>query len=63
MIDPIRKKFPDWSDEKLQSGPQFDAGMFYCPYIPLQMLTAKANETPKIGFKTRYGIIANPFEK
>jgi len=41
----------------------FDAGLFYCPYVPLQMVRAVGENTfqPKIGFKTRYGIIANPF--
>jgi hypothetical protein len=41
----------------------FDAGMFYCPYVPLQMVRAIGENTfqPKIGFKTRYGLIANPF--
>lgn len=40
----------------------FDAGMFYCPYVPLQMLRAVDPNTfqPKIGFKTRYGIVGNP---
>ena len=41
----------------------FDAGMFYCPYVPLQMVRAVGEQSfqPKIGFKTRYGIVANPF--
>jgi hypothetical protein len=41
----------------------YDAGMFYCPYVPLQMVRAVGENSfqPKIGFKTRYGIIANPF--
>jgi len=41
----------------------FDAGIFYCPYVPLQMVRAVDTATfqPKIGFKTRYGIVANPF--
>jgi len=41
----------------------FDAGVFYCPYIPVEMYTAQGENTfnPKIGFKTRYGMIANPF--
>jgi hypothetical protein len=41
----------------------YDAGLFYCPYVPLQMVRAVGENTfqPKIGFKTRYGIIANPF--
>ena len=41
----------------------FDAGLFYCPYVPLQMVRAVDQNSfqPKIGFKTRYGIVANPF--
>jgi hypothetical protein len=41
----------------------YDAGIFYCPYVPLQMVRAvgQDNFQPKIGFKTRYGIVANPF--
>jgi hypothetical protein len=41
----------------------YDAGLFYCPYVPLQMVRAVGEQTfqPKIGFKTRYGIAANPF--
>ena len=41
----------------------YDAGIFYCPYVPLQMVRAVDPGTfqPKIGFKTRYGMVANPF--
>jgi hypothetical protein len=41
----------------------YDAGIFYCPYVPLQMVRAVGENTfqPKIGFKTRYGMVANPF--
>jgi hypothetical protein len=41
----------------------YDAGLFYCPYVPLQMVRAVGENSfqPKIGFKTRYGMIANPF--
>lgn len=41
----------------------FDAGLFYCPYVPLQMYRAVGEDSfqPKIGFKTRYGMVANPF--
>jgi len=41
----------------------YDSGIFYCPYVPLQMVRAVGQDTfqPKIGFKTRYGIQANPF--
>ena len=43
----------------------FDAGMFYCPYVPLQMYRAVGEDSfqPKIGFKTRYGMVANPFAR
>ena len=41
----------------------YDAGLFYCPYVPLQMVKAVSEDTfqPKIGFKTRYGMASNPF--
>ena len=41
----------------------YDAGLFYCPYVPLQMVRAVGENTfqPKIGFKTRYGVVSNPF--
>jgi hypothetical protein len=41
----------------------YDAGLFYCPYVPLQMFRSVGQDTfqPKIGFKTRYGMVANPF--
>ncbi len=41
----------------------YDAGLFYCPYVPLQMVRAVGENTfqPKIGFKTRYGMVTNPF--
>lgn len=43
----------------------FDAGMFYCPYVPLQMVRAVGENSfqSKLGFKTRYGMVANPFAK
>ena len=43
----------------------FDAGIFYCPYVPLQMVRAVGENSfqPKIGFKTRYGMVANPFAR
>jgi len=43
----------------------FDAGLFYCPYVPLQMVRAVGQDSfqPKIGFKTRYGVVANPFSR
>lgn len=41
----------------------YDAGIYYCPYVPLEMYRAQGQDTfqPRIGFKTRYGIVANPF--
>ena len=41
----------------------YDAGLFYCPYVPLQMVRAVGENSfqPKIGFKTRYGMAENPF--
>ena len=41
----------------------YDAGMFYCPYVPLQMVRAVGEQSfqPKIGFKTRYGLVNNPY--
>lgn len=46
-----------------KGGSAFDAGLFYCPYVPLQLVRAVDPSTfqPKIGFKTRYGMVANPF--
>ena len=43
----------------------YDAGLFYCPYVPLQMVRSIGQDTfqPKIGFKTRYGMVANPFSR
>ena len=43
----------------------YDAGIFYCPYVPLQMVRAINDSTfqPKIGFKTRYGMVKNPFAR
>ena len=41
----------------------YDAGLFYCPYVPLQMVRSVGQDSfqPRIGFKTRYGMVANPF--
>lgn len=43
----------------------FDAGLFYCPYVPLQMVRAVGQDSfqPKIGFKTRYAVVANPWSQ
>ena len=53
----------DYAVVGYKGGNNMDAGMFYCPYVPLQMVRAVAQETfqPKIGFKTRYGMVSNPF--
>jgi len=42
---------------------QYDAGMFYCPYVPLQQVRAtdQTSFQPSVGFKTRYGMVSNPF--
>ena len=46
-----------------KGGSAYDAGLFYCPYVPLQMVRAVGQDTfqPKIGFKTRYGMVSNPY--
>ena len=43
----------------------YDAGLFYCPYVPLQMVRSVGQDDfqPRIGFKTRYGMVLNPFAK
>ena len=43
----------------------YDAGLFYCPYVPLQMVRSVGQDDfqPRIGFKTRYGVVLNPFAK
>ena len=48
-----------------KGGSAYDAGLFYCPYVPLQMVRAVGQDTfqPKIGFKTRYGLVENPFSQ
>jgi len=58
---------PNWVNNFFCAGYRgsnpYDAGLFYCPYVPLQMVRAVGENTfqPKIGFKTRYGIVSNPF--
>jgi hypothetical protein len=53
----------DWVVVGYKGSSAYDAGLFYCPYVPLQMVRAVGENTfqPKIGFKTRYGIVENPF--
>ncbi len=73
-IDPYAANLGSTTNQATQNGNQYyvcgykgsspyDAGIFYCPYVPLQMVRAVGENSfqPKIGFKTRYGIVANPF--
>ena len=67
FIDPYFNNVGDLNTELMMVGYKgsspYDAGFFYCPYIPLQMVRAvgETNFQPKIGFKTRYGLVANPY--
>ena len=63
FIDPYVPTGTDFCVVGYKGTSQYDAGFFYCPYVPLQMVRAIDPTTfqPKIGFKTRYGIAANPF--
>ena len=65
FIDPFIKEGVDFCLVGYKGTSPYDAGMFYCPYVPLQMVRAVSQDTfqPKIGFKTRYGMVANPFAK
>jgi hypothetical protein len=60
-IDPYAQA--DYITVGYKGSNQYDAGMYYCPYVPLEMYRAIGEDTfqPKIGFKSRYGIVANPF--
>jgi hypothetical protein len=62
-IDPYVQSGVDFVCVGYRGSSPYDAGLFYCPYVPLQMVRAVDPETfqPKIGFKTRYGMVANPF--
>ena len=67
-IDPYSANSPNASGAQYyvagyKGSSPYDAGLFYCPYVPLQMVRAVGENTfqPKIGFKTRYGLVANPF--
>lgn len=62
-IDPYAKLGTDFCMVGYRGSSPYDAGVFYCPYVPLQMVRAVDQSTfqPKIGFKTRYGMVANPF--
>jgi hypothetical protein len=63
FIDPFVPAGTDFVCVGYKGTSPYDAGMFYCPYVPLQMVRAVGENTfqPKIGFKTRYGLVANPF--
>jgi hypothetical protein len=63
FIDPFVPAGVDFVCVGYKGASPYDAGMFYCPYVPLQMMRAVGENTfqPKIGFKTRYGMVANPF--
>ena len=62
-IDPYVQSGVDFCCVGYRGASPYDAGLFYCPYVPLQMVRAVDPNTfqPKIGFKTRYGMVANPF--
>ena len=62
-IDPYAASGSDYVCVGYRGSSPYDAGMFYCPYVPLQMVRAVSETTfqPKIGFKTRYGMVNNPF--
>ena len=65
FIDPYHYNVNGWEYATVgyRGSSAYDAGFFYCPYVPLQMVRAVDSSTfqPKIGFKTRYGLTANPF--
>ena len=63
FIDPFVPAGIDFVTVGYKGTNPYDAGFFYCPYVPLQMVRAVGENTfqPKIGFKTRYGMVANPF--
>ena len=62
-IDPYAASGVNFCMVGYRGASPYDAGVFYCPYVPLQMVRAVDQSTfqPKIGFKTRYGMVANPF--
>jgi hypothetical protein len=62
-IDPYVQSGVDFVCVGYRGASPYDAGLFYCPYVPLQMVRAVDPNTfqPKIGFKTRYGMVSNPF--
>ena len=62
-IDPYSESGKDYCCVGYRGTSPYDAGLFYCPYVPLQMVRAVGENSfqPKIGFKTRYGLVNNPF--
>jgi hypothetical protein len=62
-IDPYSNSGSDYVCVGYRGTSPYDAGMFYCPYVPLQMVRAvgESDFQPRIGFKTRYGLVNNPF--
>jgi len=62
-VDPYSITNSDWVVVGYKGATPYDAGLFYCPYVPLQMVRAidPDNYQPKVGFKTRYGMVSNPF--
>jgi hypothetical protein len=64
-IDPYSVFEQDYVVSGYKGSAVYDAGLFYCPYVPLQMVRAIDPDSfqPKIGFKTRYGMVANPFSR
>ena len=62
-VDPYSVSGADYVVVGFKGQVAYDAGLFYCPYVPLQMVRAidPNNFQPKIGFKTRYGLVANPY--
>ena len=64
-VDPYSVAGTDYVVVGYKGSVAYDAGLFYCPYVPLQMVRAIDPNTfqPKIGFKTRYGLVMNPFSE
>ena len=62
-IDPYSSLARDFFCVGYKGASPMDAGMFYCPYVPLQMVRAIGQDSfqPRIAFKTRYGLVSNPF--
>lgn len=65
FIDPYAPAGVDFVVVGYKGGNQYDTGLFYCPYVPLQMFKTVGQDSfqPRIGFKTRYGMAVNPFAK